>query len=167
MNRRRFGLLAASTAAVALTGCAQSKFKTYTGPQVTTVLIEKDARKMRLMHYGTVLKEYDFELGFAPVGDKQQRGDGRTPEGIYFVDRRNPNSAFHLSIGINYPNAEDIAEAEALGVDPGGDIFIHGQPNAFKAKGDDWTAGCIAVTNKEMEDIYAMVRNGTVVAIRP
>ncbi len=149
-----------------LSGCAGSKFQTYNGPEVTNVLVFKEERVMHLLHYDQILRSYEFELGFAPNGDKDQEGDGRTPEGTYFVDRRNPNSDFHLSIGINYPNEEDIAEAEALGVDPGGDIFIHGTPRKFRRQ-DDWTWGCIAVTNREMEEIYAMVRDGTQVNIFP
>ena len=82
-------------------------------------------------------------------------------------DRRNPNSSFHLSIGINYPNARDIEVARRLGVSPGGDIFIHGTPRRIGGRGDDWTWGCIAVTNREMEDIYAMVRDGTPITIHP
>ena len=122
---------------------------------------------MYLMHYDQVLRAFNFELGFAPTGDKTVEGDGKTPEGQYIIDRRNPNSDFHLSIGVSYPNDEDIAEAEALGQDPGGDIFIHGTPKKFAKRGDDWTWGCIAVTNDEMEDIYAMVRDGTQIDIYP
>ena len=108
-----------------------------------------------------------IDLGFAPAGHKQVEGDGKTPEGTYLIDRRNPNSDFHLSIGISYPNARDIARAMAAGQDPGGDIFIHGQPNKSRGEGPDWTAGCISVTNREMEDIYAMVTDGTPITIRP
>lgn len=171
LNRRTFGLLAATSVAAIVAGCSPSKFRSYNGPEVTSIVVNKAARKMYLMHNETVLRDYEFELGFAPVGDKQIEGDGKTPEGTYIIDRRNPNSQFHLSLGISYPNAQDIAEARALGKDPGGDIFIHGQPNAFKRRrgsvGDDWTWGCIAVTNREMEEIYAMVKNGTVITIRP
>jgi murein L,D-transpeptidase YafK len=151
-----------------VTACT-SKFTTYDGPEVTRVLVLKEKRRMYLLHGQTVLKAYDFDLGFAPVGDKRVEGDGRTPEGRYFIDRRNPNSSFYLSLGINYPNARDIAEAQALGRPPGGDIFFHGQPNLDprKRRGPDWTAGCIAITNKEMREMYAMVRNGTVVDILP
>jgi murein L,D-transpeptidase YafK len=92
-------------------------------------------------------------------------GDGRTPEGAYMIDRRNPNSSYHLSVGISYPNAEDLARAKAMGVPPGGNIFIHGTP-LEKNRTMDWTAGCIAVTNEEMEDIYAMVREGTPILIQ-
>jgi murein L,D-transpeptidase YafK len=165
MKRRTFAIGAVS--AMALVGCSSSsKFRRYTGPEVTSVVVNKGARQMYLLNHEAILQSYRFDLGFAPVGDKKIKGDGKTPEGTYLIDRRNPNSRFHLSLGISYPNAEDIAEAKALGEEPGGDIFIHGQPNAFKAKGPDWTWGCIAVTNPEMEDIYAMVQNGTVITIR-
>lgn len=164
MKRRAFGLGAAATLVVA--GCSSSKFRSYHGPEVTSVVVNKNARSLYLMNNQKILEQYNFELGFAPVGDKKIEGDGKTPEGSYFINRRNPNSSFHLSLGISYPNAKDIAEARALGEKPGGEIFIHGQPNLFKAKGDDWTAGCIAVKNREIEQIYAMVRNGTVITIR-
>ena len=93
-------------------------------------------------------------------------GDGRTPEGPFLVDKRNPNSDYHLSVGINYPRPEDLAFAEAMGVRPGGDIFVHGTPPEMKTR-RDWTAGCIAVMNREMEDVYAMVQDGTPVFIYP
>ncbi|WP_299349063.1 L,D-transpeptidase family protein [uncultured Shimia sp.] len=147
-----------------LSACS-SKFKTYDGPEVTRVLIYKENRKMYLMHNDEVLKTYDVGLGFEPLGHKEIRGDGKTPEGDYRVDRRNPNSEFHLSIGINYPNAQDVAYARSIGKDPGGDIFIHGRPWQYRKGGVDWTAGCVAVTNREMEEIYSMVGMGTVVSI--
>ena len=150
--------------AIGLAGCG-SKFKTYDGPEVTRVVVMKEQRQMYLMNEDRVLTQHEFELGFAPTGHKEREGDGRTPEGRYFIDRRNPNSEYHLSIGISYPNASDIAEAEAKGVSPGGDIFIHGTPRRFRRAGDDWTAGCIAISNSEMEDVYAMVRDGTPVDI--
>ena len=121
---------------------------------------------MFLMHHDQVLEAYEFELGFAPEGDKQVEGDGRTPEGRYFIDRRNPESAYYLSLGISYPNDADRAEARELGQSPGGDIFIHGTPRPFRGQ-DDWTWGCIAVTNAEMRQIYAMVRTGTIIDIYP
>jgi hypothetical protein len=105
--------------------------------------------------------------GFAPEGHKQFEGDGKTPEGEYIIDRRNPNSRFHLSIGISYPNAADRAFARSQGKSPGGDIFIHGRGKYPGSNRDDWTWGCIAVTDREMEDIYAMVRNGTPITIKP
>jgi len=164
MKRRVFG--AGMVATLAVAGCStKSRFRTYDGPEVTSILLDKGDRQLYLLNSNKVLKQYKFELGFAPVGDKKVEGDGKTPEGNYIIDRRNPNSAFHLSIGISYPDANDIAEAEARGESPGGEIFIHGQPNAFKAKGPDWTAGCIAVKNREIEEIYAMVNNGTVITL--
>ena len=120
---------------------------------------------MHLLHHESVLKSYDVDLGFAPTGDKEKEGDGRTPEGLYMIDRRNPNSEFHLSLGISYPNEEDIRLAEELGEDPGGDIFIHGESNPLRWRRRDWTLGCIAVTNREMEEVYAMVRDGTPIMI--
>jgi len=150
----------------ALAGCA-SKFKSYDGPEVTRIVVLKDRRKLYLMHNHQVLKHYRIALGYAPVGDKQYEGDGRTPEGRYYIDRRNPNSGYHLSLGISYPNAKDVADAAAMGRRPGGDIFIHGRARKNRGKGPDWTAGCISVKDGEMEDIYAMVRTGTVIDIFP
>ncbi|WP_085892393.1 L,D-transpeptidase family protein [Roseovarius litorisediminis] len=150
-----------------LTGCTKSKFKTYNGPEVTRVIVDKSEREMFLLHHEKVLKSYNVDLGFAPNGHKEFEGDGKTPEGSYLIDRRNPNSDFHLSIGISYPNERDIAKARAVGRDPGGDIFIHGRPNKRSGIGPDWTAGCISVKNREMEDIYAMVKDGTLVTITP
>lgn len=146
-----------------LTACT-SKFKTYNGPEVTRIQVFKGARAMQLLHHDRQLAAYKFELGFAPVGHKEFRGDGKTPEGAYLIDRRNPNSAFHLSIGISYPNTLDHANAMSKGKNPGGDIFIHGTPRD-KIGQPDWTWGCIAVQNSEIEDIYAMVKNGTPIYI--
>ncbi|WP_227286431.1 MULTISPECIES: L,D-transpeptidase family protein [Paracoccaceae] len=145
---------------------ACSRFIEYDGPEVTRIEVHKSTRQMYLFHNETILQSYEFELGFAPVGDKQIEGDGRTPEGRYTIDRRNPNSEFYLSIGISYPNEQDREEAAALGFSPGGDIFIHGTPRAFR-RADDWTWGCIAVTNAEMRQIYAMVNDGTIIDIFP
>jgi murein L,D-transpeptidase YafK len=163
MGSLRLALVVALMLGVA--GCG-SKFKTYNGPEVTRVEVFKGTRRMYLMHNDQVLKSYDVDLGFAPVGHKMARGDGRTPEGAYVINRRNPNSSYHLSIGVSYPNATDVQVARAAGVSPGGDIFIHGEPREFRRK-HDWTAGCIAVTNGEIEDVYAMVRNGTPIYISP
>lgn len=168
MKRREFSLGIMSAALVA--GCAPSKFKRYNGPEVTSIVVNKRQRHMYLMHHDRILKSYKIHLGFAPVGHKQFEGDGKTPEGSYLIDRRNPNSSYHLSIGISYPNSSDIAFAQAAGKSPGGEIFIHGEPVKGKARAKprrrDWTAGCIAVTNKEIEEIYAMVNNGTLITLR-
>ncbi len=110
--------------------------------------------------------EFDVGLGSSPVGHKQERGDGKTPVGTYVVDRRNPNSQFHLSLGLSYPNEIDQVVANVRGIDPGDNIFIHGEPNNFRRRpGRDWTEGCIAVTNSEIELIYRVVDVGTPVHI--
>lgn len=158
-------LIALLALCLALAGCG-SKFRTYEGPQVTQIHVAKAKRRMYLLHQTEVIAAYDIGLGFTPEGHKQQGGDGRTPEGYYWIDRRNPNSAYHLSLGISYPNAVDVAVARAAGRDPGTNIFIHGRgPKA--GPGHDWTAGCIAVTDREMEEIYAMVPDGTPIFITP
>ncbi|MBP0483284.1 L,D-transpeptidase family protein [Sagittula salina] len=166
MRMIRFGVILLT--GLLLTACGQSKFYNYRGPEVTQVVINKSDRRMYLLHNEEVLKAYDVGLGFAPVGHKQVEGDGRTPEGIYYIDRRNPNSAFHLSVGLSYPNPQDRAFASTMGKSPGGDIFIHGQGQTYKKGAPrDWTAGCIAVTDKQIRDVYSMVREGTPVVINP
>lgn len=157
-GRRRFLL----TALAGLSGCGL--WRPGDGPEVTEVRVFKSARRMELWGDGKRLHAFPVALGQNPVGHKQQRGDSRTPEGTYRIDRRNPNSAFHLSLGIDYPNAQDRARAAAAGVDPGGDIFIHGEGRHTRR--GDWTDGCIAVTNAEMDLVYASVRTGTPVVIR-
>lgn len=160
-------LLFAAMAAL-LAACASGpRFLTYDGPEVTRVMVHKTERRLELWHHDTVLRTFAIQLGRSPEGHKERQGDGRTPEGDYIVDRRNPGSSFHLSLGINYPRPEDVARAQELGVSPGGDIFIHGRgPNHRWARGD-WTEGCIAVRNREIEVIYAMVRDGTPITILP
>ncbi|MCP5039223.1 MAG: L,D-transpeptidase family protein [Rhodobacteraceae bacterium] len=162
---RFYVYLALAVGLLAFTGC--SKFKRYYGPEVTRIVVMKSERRMYLMNDETVLKSYDVDLGFAPDGHKQQKGDGRTPEGRYFIDRRNPDSLFHLSLGISYPNDDDREYAESIGEPPGGDIFIHGARRPFDPRGADWTAGCISVSNREIERIYSMVHEGTVIDIFP
>jgi murein L,D-transpeptidase YafK len=138
--------------------------------QIDRIIIEKSARRMQLMQDGKAVRTYRVALGFTPDGDKLRQGDGKTPEGEFTIDRRNEESAFHLSLGLDYPQADDLDRASAGGYSPGGDIFIHGQPNAlpegFKLRGD-WTAGCIAVTNTEIREIWAVTPVGTKVEIRP
>ena len=136
--------------------------------QADRIIVDKSDRRMWLLKEGEIIRSYHVNLGFAPVGDKKVQGDGRTPEGVYRIDRRNPRSRFHLSLGISYPNRRDIAEARAMGEDPGGDIFIHGGPRLWKNRNRrDWTDGCIAVTDRQMSEIYAMVRLDTPIYIRP
>lgn len=152
--------------ACGLSGCA-SKFLRYDGPEVTSIQVQKSARKMYLLHNSEVLKSYDIALGFAPEGHKQFERDGKTPEGVYQISRRNPNSNYHLSLQVSYPNDADREFADLAGQAPGGDIFIHGH-SYFRGKNKgDWTAGCIAVTDKEVEVIYSMVKPGTFINILP
>lgn len=138
--------------------------------QIDKIVIEKSARRMTLYQADTPLRSYQVALGFAPDGDKWKQGDGKTPEGEFKIDRRNKYSKFTLSLGLNYPRPADVERAKKGGYDPGGDIFIHGQPNSvpagFKVKGD-WTAGCIAVTNEEMREIWDHTPIGTAVHVRP
>lgn len=138
--------------------------------QVERILVEKAARRLTLWQEGKVVREYPIALGFTPEGDKVRQGDGKTPEGVFRIDRRNAQSAFTLSLGLDYPQAEDRARGRQGGYDPGGDIMIHGQPNAMpvgmKAKGD-WTAGCIALTNAQMREVWEVVGVGTIVEVRP
>ena len=149
-----------------LTAHATPQETEYSGPEVTQIYVSKERRKLYLLHQNDVLKEYKIQLGFEPEGHKRARGDGRTPEGLYMIDRRNENSRYHLSLGISYPNRKDLAAAQAAGIDPGGEIFIHGENNEGPSK-RDWTAGCIAVKDREIEEIFSMVRDGTPIYIEP
>jgi len=136
------------------------------------ILIEKKLRRLTLFSKGEPLKAYRIALGGNPVGPKERQGDNKTPEGTYVIDSRNKDSRYHLSLHISYPNERDKKRAKELGVSPGGDIMIHGIKNGFAWAGDyhtglDWTKGCIAVTDEEIEEIVKVVPNGTVVEIRP
>lgn len=136
------------------------------------ILILKSERQLTLYREGRPLKIYLVALGGSPVGDKQCQGDHRTPEGTYRIDLKNGRSRFHLSLRVSYPDATDRAEANRRGCRPGGDIFIHGLGREFahlgkRHRATDWTLGCVAVTDEEIEEIWAAVDVGTVVEIRP
>lgn len=136
------------------------------------ILIEKKERRLTLISGGEALKTYKIALGGNPVGPKERQGDNKTPEGTYVIDSRNKDSRYHLSLRISYPNEEDKRRAKKLGVSPGGDIMIHGIKNGLSWVGDshaevDWTKGCIAVTDEEIEEIDRLAPNGTIVEIRP
>lgn len=136
------------------------------------VVIEKSARQLLLLRNERIVKRYRIALGSSPVGPKRKQGDGRTPEGRYLLDWRNPESSFYRSIHISYPSPRDIAQARETGVSPGGDIMIHGLPEGLDVIGPthakwDWTNGCIAVTNAEMDEIWARVDDGTPIEILP
>ena len=161
-------LLLALVACLTLASCARDTVKRsvkQVGP-ITHIEIHKSERRMILFSGDSAVRGFDIGLGFAPVGHKLERGDGRTPVGTYFIDRQNPNSLFHLSLGISYPSEEDRRMAKLRGVDPGDNIFIHGEPNSLRRRPvRDWTDGCIAVSNREMDYIYRNVRVGTKVHI--
>lgn len=137
-----------------------------------SILVDKSARKLTLFFRGERVKTYDIALGRNPVGDKSARGDGRTPEGLYFIEGRNPQSKYYLSLRVSYPSAAQRARAARRGVSAGGDIMIHGLPDAFADVGalhrqQDWTEGCVAVTNEEIEEIWGAVPNGAKILILP
>ncbi len=139
---------------------------------VDKILVEKKDRRLMLISKGEVLKTYKIALGGNPNGPKERQGDNKTPEGTYFIDSRNKDSRYHLSLHISYPNERDKKRAKELGVSPGGNIMIHGIKNGFSWVGDrhtevDWTKGCIAVTDDEIEEIAKVALNGTIVEIRP
>ncbi len=141
-------------------------------PKADCILVEKAKRTLTLFREGKVLKTYPVALGPNPVGPKEREGDNKTPEGVYRIDWRNPKSQYHLSLHISYPNETDVARAKKLGVSPGGDIMIHGLPNGRGAIGAahllmDWTVGCVAVTDEEIEEIWKSVSDGTSIEIRP
>jgi len=141
-------------------------------PEVSEVLVRKEERRLYLLSGDQVVRSYRIGLGDNPSGHKLYQGDKRTPEGKYVLDWRNSNSDFYKSIHISYPNAEDREQASAWGLDPGGSIMIHGLPNeagdmAFAFLGLDWTDGCIAVSNEEMDEIWQLVADGTPIRIVP
>lgn len=136
------------------------------------VVVRKAERKLILFKNTRVLKAYDIALGLVPRGHKEKEGDFRTPEGVYQLARRNPRSNYFLSIEISYPNNHDRVTASQLGVSPGGQIMIHGWPNELKHppefyRSQDWTDGCIAVSNQDMVEIWLMTEPGTPIEIRP
>jgi murein L,D-transpeptidase YafK len=163
-------LLLLIAAAVWLQPAPQTVVQPPLNGMVDRIVIEKAARRMFLLRDGQVLREYRIALGFSPEGDKLRQGDGRTPEGTFRIDRRNDQSKYHLSLGLDYPQPADRARAAEGGYDPGGDIMIHGQPNALPEDAmvrGDWTAGCIAVTNADMREMWEVTEVGTVVEVLP
>ncbi len=137
-----------------------------------SVVVNKAARELLLYNGEDLLKKYKVALGDNPIGHKEQEGDERTPEGSYVIDYRNPKSRFFLSLHITYPNEQDKEKARQAGVSPGGDIFIHGLGKGFGWLGhqhlrSDWTDGCIAVTNEEIQEIWDLVPNGTPIQLNP
>ncbi|MGV3461066.1 MAG: L,D-transpeptidase family protein [Flavobacterium sp.] len=142
------------------------------GTVVDKLIVHKSKRKMMAYSDAKLVKTYNISLGFNPVGHKQQEGDGRTPEGTYVINDRNPNSGYHKNLSVSYPNDADKAVAKKRKVSPGGDIKIHGLPNNQPDFGkfhrmNDWTFGCIAVTNEEIDELYIAVKKNAVIEILP
>jgi murein L,D-transpeptidase YafK len=136
------------------------------------VVVFKKERAMQLLSRGKVIRTYKVALGGEPIGAKSRQGDHKTPEGVYVLDSRNAHSRFYKSIHISYPSAHDRATARENGVSPGGDVFVHGLPKGYgwvgaSHRAKDWTDGCIAVTNEEIDEIWLSVRDGTPIEIRP
>lgn len=168
MQRRSFLIGSALT----LSGCAGAWPARLKRPvevepgSVTRLHVLKGERLLRLEAGNHVVREYQIGLGFTPEGPKLHQGDGRTPEGLYRIDRRNPQSAYHLALGVSYPSREDRVRAWARGRSPGGDIFLHGSPNGMDPEpAGDWTRGCIAVRNEEIEEIWRLVPTGCQILI--
>ncbi len=164
------GLLSATTVAAA--GRADSQLAGVPRLKADRVVIIKSQRRLVLMRGGYVLRSYRVALGRYPKGRKVREGDAKTPEGAYTLSHKKTRSNFYKAIGISYPNLQDTARADALGVRPGGRIMIHGLPNRMSADRVghpviDWTQGCIAVTNREMDEIWRMVDTGTPIEIHP
>ena len=159
-----------STSVIAAESNSENKQALPTSIVIDKVFVDKSARTLQLLSDDKVIKSYHIALGGNPIGHKQQEGDQRTPVGSYTLDYKNEKSKLYRSIHISYPNAADKARAKSRGVSAGGDIMIHGQKNGFGALGllnqqRDWTEGCIAVTNDEMDEIMAAVKVGTPIEI--
>jgi murein L,D-transpeptidase YafK len=171
-NRRKI-LRSASVIALAwMAAGVASPLAPQTSSKVDRIVVEKSKRTLTLMDGAKILKTYKVALGGQPVGAKDRQGDHKTPEGNYSVDAKNPNSQFHKALHISYPNQADRANARKLGVSPGGDVEIHGLGEKWGWVGTrhrltDWTDGCIALTNEEIDEIYPQIKVGTPVEIRP
>jgi murein L,D-transpeptidase YafK len=159
-----------------LWGAVLSPLHAYAKPPANAkadrIIILKSKRELQLWSKDSLVKKYRVSLGAAPVGRKERQGDHRTPEGEYTISGRNVNSKYHRSLRISYPNPEDLARATKHRVSPGGDIMIHGLPNGYGWVGrghlsKDWTDGCVAVTDREIEEIWNLVPDGTPVEIKP
>jgi murein L,D-transpeptidase YafK len=165
-----FGLVA-TVAAVAV--WANAPVKSLPMPATADlVVVEKGQRQLIAYSHGAQLRRYAVSLGGAPIGPKTRQGDRRTPEGRYLIDQHNPSSGFHRALHVAYPSAAESARARAGGYDAGGDIMVHGLKNGLGYVGRahrflDWTVGCIAVTNPEIEELYRIVPDGTPIEIRP
>jgi murein L,D-transpeptidase YafK len=165
-------VMAYCIAGIRVNNVSAGQMKTKALPKADQVIVDKSDRTVHLLNDGRTLRVYNIAIGSNTLGHKQRRGDMRTPEGRYILDFRNPQSGFYKSIHISYPNKADIAAAKEKNVDPGGDIYIHGLPasaieDPWNYETDDWTDGCIAVSNEAIDEIWKMVPNGTPIEIYP
>lgn len=185
----RFSLIAALVAASALfslfapEGASSTELSvaavasfTETSPaprgQADRIVVEKSKRTLTLFRQDQEIKSYKIALGREPVGPKERQGDNKTPEGVYFIDYKVRNSIYHRAFHLSYPNPDDVERARSLGVPPGGSIMIHGMKDDKLWMGDvqylfNWTNGCIALTNPEMDELWDLVSVWTPVEIRP
>ncbi len=171
-SRRQLALSTGMATLLAGLGLSYSPAIAGDFPIAEKVVVEKSKRKLHLIKNDETFRTFDIALGIEPVGDKEREGDQKTPEGLYSLDIRYAESDFFLAIHISYPDAEDRAHARYNGFDPGGQIMIHGQPNvptysAAYYRTQDWTNGCIAVSNSDMIDIWLMTKNHTPIEILP
>ena len=148
------------------------EYKLSSNIQIDGIVVYKSKREMRVYSNGLLLKTYKISLGRQPVGAKEFEGDRKTPEGIYFINDKNPDSGYHKNLGISYPDKDDIENAKQLGKPAGGDIKIHGLKNKIGFIGKfhrwfDWTLGCIAVTDEEIDELYKAVKIGACIEIKP
>jgi murein L,D-transpeptidase YafK len=164
--------VAPNTPPAQMTAPAAPDWEKYVTPKADRILVLKSERKLELLRKGEVIRTYHIALGRNPLGTKLWRGDGKTPEGVYFIDKRNMASAYHLSLHISYPEQADLKRAAAMKVDPGGNVLIHGEPNILNHEGKarllkDWTAGCIGLHNLDMDEVWRLTDEGIIVEIRP
>jgi murein L,D-transpeptidase YafK len=173
VTRRSFGAFTlVLVIAITIILAARTRTTTAPLPRADSILVIKHAHTLTLLRDGQIIKQYRVALGRGGLGPKQQAGDNRVPEGTYRIVSRNPHSAFYRSLRVGYPTPQQIAAAHTQGVDPGGDIMIHGIRNGLGWLGPaqrllDWTKGCIAVTDPEMDEIWEAVPDGTPIEIRP
>lgn len=164
------------TAIISITGMSVYFFypekKLPKNAQIDKILLYKCKRQLLVYSNGTLLKTYKVSLGRNPIGAKEFQGDRKTPEGIYSIADKNPHSGYHKNLGISYPNKHDVEHAKTLGKPTGGDIKIHGYKNGLGfigkfIKWSDWTLGCIALTNNDVNELYKAVKIGTMIEIKP
>lgn len=171
-STKPIGILGSTVAALSLMFGAVVSTTASDFPVADKIVVEKGSRKLHLIKNGELFRTFDIALGLDPEGDKEEEGDQKTPVGYYMLDGRNPDSDYFLSIHISYPNSSDRVAARKKGLSPGGQIMIHGQPNeptysaAYYAR-EDWTNGCIAVSNSDMIDIWLMTPDSVPIEILP